>query len=60
MRIADIKDNHTVYKDVHESIYRSYQILEYVKEMLARGDSSKTILDIIQHIEKTDKWEQKK
>ena len=55
MRIADIKDNHTVYKDVHESIYRSYQILEYVKEMLARGDSSKTILDIIQHIEKTDK-----
>ena len=55
MRIADIKDNPTVYKDVHESIYRSYQILEYVKEMLLRGDSSETILDIIEQIEKTDK-----
>ena len=60
MTIAVIKSEPTVYKNVHESIYRSYQTLEYVKEMLLRGDSSKTILDIIEHIETENKWEQKK
>lgn len=35
----------------HESIYRSYQTLEYIKECLRRWDSVETILDIIQVIE---------
>ena len=35
----------------HESIYRSYQILEKVKEMLARGDSKETIMEAIEFME---------
>lgn len=35
----------------HESVFRSYQILEAAKEMLHRGDSSETILAFIKYIE---------
>lgn len=33
----------TVYRNVHESVYRSYQILEEVKQMLDRHDSIETL-----------------
>jgi hypothetical protein len=51
MTIEDIKNTQTVYKNVHESLYRSYQTLEKVKVMLNRKDSVETILEVIEHIE---------
>jgi isoleucyl-tRNA synthetase len=41
------------YRAVHESIYRSYQVLEEVTKMLKRKDSHKTILKFISFV--TDK-----
>ena len=38
----------------HESLLQSYQLLEKVIEMLRRGDSSETILEIISHIKGYD------
>lgn len=32
----------------HESLLRSFQVLQKVKEMLSRGDSSETILEVIE------------
>lgn len=46
-----IKDYPTIYDDVHESVYRSYSILELVKEMLERWDSKETIIDMIKYLE---------
>lgn len=40
-----------VVNNVHESVYKSYQTLQLVKEMIHRGDSIDTILDIILLIE---------
>lgn len=37
-----------------ESVLRAYQILEKVKEMLGRGDSSQTVLEIIMECETHD------
>ena len=51
--IYNIKRTPTVINGVHESVYQSFNLLEYVKLMLERGDSKETILDIIQHIETT-------
>lgn len=36
----------------HESIMRSYQILEDVKIRLKRGDSKETIMDLIEFYER--------
>lgn len=36
---------------VHESVFRSYQILKEVKEMLDRGDSVETIREFIRWTE---------
>ena len=44
----------TVYNGVHESVYRSHEILFYVKEMLDRGDSSTTIREYIEWCETND------
>lgn len=40
----------TVIDNVHESVYRSYHILETVLEMLRRGDSSETVLDVAEFL----------
>lgn len=37
--------------DAHESVLRSFQILERVKVMLKRNDSNETILDVINELE---------
>jgi len=34
-------------QDMHESVFRSYQILSEVKGMLERGDSAETIRNFI-------------
>jgi len=49
--IENINKMPTAYNKVHESVYRSYCILEQVKEMLKRGDSIETIKDIIRWCE---------
>lgn len=43
----NIKKLPTVKNNVHESIYKSYHVLNQVKDMLDRGDSKETVLDFI-------------
>lgn len=55
MIIQEIREFPTLYIDqhhgsCHESLLRSYQTLEKVKEMLNRGDSKETILEVIETI----------
>jgi hypothetical protein len=47
MKIQDIRWMPTVIDNRHESLYRSYHLLEKVKEMITRGDSKETILEAI-------------
>lgn len=35
----------------HESLLRSYQLVQHIKTMLARGDSQKSILELIEFVE---------
>jgi hypothetical protein len=62
MTIREIMKKPTIVDNVHESIYRSYDLLEKVKTMLIRGDNQKTILEIIEHIESVGRtkttWEE--
>lgn len=51
MKILEIKSKPTILAKIHERCYRSYQTLELVKEMLKRGDSRETILEVIEVIE---------
>jgi hypothetical protein len=53
--IQEIKSFPTVRDKVHESCYKSYQLLELVKEMLIRKDSHETILMVIEEIENVEK-----
>lgn len=50
IKIRDIIEFPTVIRNMHESCYKSYQVLEYVKAMLLRGDSPETVLEVIDHI----------
>jgi hypothetical protein len=54
MTIIEIKNYPDVIDNVHESIYKSYQALDKVKEMLKRGDSQKSILEVIEAIYHND------
>jgi len=47
MDVTEIQQMPTVINKTHESVYRSYQILEKVKEMLDRRDSNRTIMEFI-------------
>jgi len=38
----------TVHNNVHESVYRSYQALDFTIDMLKRWDSKETILEILE------------
>jgi hypothetical protein len=56
-KISYIKSFPTLFNDkergsCHESILKSFQILELVKEMLIRNDSHETILMVIEECEK--------
>lgn len=42
------KMNETI-GNVHESVYKSYNVLKHVERMLKRGDSNETILELIQY-----------
>ena len=47
MDIKEIIKMPKVMNNVHESSYRTWGILEYVEQMVSRGDSKETILEII-------------
>ena len=51
MELKEIIKMPTVIDNTHESVYKSYQILNKVKEMLLRGDSQKTIIETINYLE---------
>jgi len=51
MTIEEIIEMPTVINNTHESIYRSWHILELVTLMLKRGDSNETILEVIIYIQ---------
>lgn len=42
-KLEDIREKPTTFNNVHESIYRAYDTLNLVLEMVARGDSKETI-----------------
>lgn len=48
MKLQDIQNMPTTHDNFHESILRSYHILEYVLGMVERGDSKETILDVVE------------
>ena len=48
--ISEIKKMPTVINNTHESVYKSFNILNLVIDMLERGDSPETILIIIKHL----------
>ena len=50
MTLSEIQLMPTVIDNTHESCFRSYQILDKVIELISRGDSKQTILDIIEHL----------
>jgi cytochrome c-type biogenesis protein CcmH/NrfF len=54
MTIKQIKEIDTCWdcngQKYHESLLQAFQLLEKVTEMLRRGDSAETILEIISHI----------
>jgi len=41
-------------KAFHESLLRSFHVVEKVKTMLRRGDSQATILEVIEEIERRE------
>jgi hypothetical protein len=53
MNIKEIKEMPTVVDDVHESVYRSYHILQFVREHLCRlklpGDT-KLLIEVIDYL----------
>jgi len=51
MKFSEICKMPSVRNNVHESVYRSYQILERVKEYLAKGYSAEMILEMIETME---------
>jgi len=59
MTLAEIKEMPTVHRfderlKIHESVLRSYNILEYVLEMVGRGDSKQTIKDVANYLQHAD------
>ena len=40
----------TTLEKVHESVYRSYDILEHVLKMVERGDSKETIFEVVEFL----------
>lgn len=46
-----IRNCPTIYNNISESVFRSAQILNLVKDMLARWDSTQTVLDLISFLE---------
>lgn len=53
MNIKSIKNMPSTYKKgekVHESIFKSYHILEYVLKLVERGVDKETIKEIVEYL----------
>lgn len=48
--LKEIKQMPTTHNMVHESIYKSHATLQLVKDMLKRGDSSESILMVVEDV----------
>ena len=54
MKVSDIAKCPTVQDNVHESMYRSFQILDKVKYWLREGMPTKLVLELIDEMEGKD------
>ena len=50
MTLSEIQLMPTAIDNTHESCFRSYHILDKAIDLISRGDSKQTILDIIEHL----------
>jgi len=50
MKIREIVETPTVIDGIHESCFRSYQILHYVEYLLSKNTPTIVILDIIDEL----------
>lgn len=55
--IDELRKFPTVIKRTHESCYRSYQTLQWVKKLIERGDSTESITEMISSVEEAGKVE---
>lgn len=53
-KLARIKALPTERGSMHESLFKSYHILEIVLEMVKRGDSKETIFEVVEHLKDTE------
>ena len=53
--IYKILQKPTTIDKVHESMYRSYNIVDYILKMVERGDSKETIADVAELMNSTEK-----
>lgn len=49
--VMDTKDVPNNAKGIHESVFRSYHIVEYVRELLERGVPGDVVLDILKSLQ---------
>jgi hypothetical protein len=54
MDLEQIKELPNTVNNIHESVFRSYHILYKVLELIERGDSKETILEIVNYLIKKD------
>ena len=50
MKPVEIKEMPTVVDNRHESLFKSYHVLEQIRQMLERGDSKETVLEVIEFL----------
>ena len=48
--IGEIAKKPTSYNNIHESVFRSYHLLDYVITMVERGDSKETIFEMVEFL----------
>ncbi len=56
--IKEIRKYPTVFENVHESIYRSYQILAKAKELLKKGVPGDVVLELINEMDEKEEDKQ--
>lgn len=47
MTLTEIKALPTIINNTHESVYRVYHVLDKVMEMINRGDTKETIIEVV-------------
>lgn len=53
-RLGEIFKKPTLVNDIHQSVFRSHDILMYILDMVDRGDSKETIQDIYWLLSETE------